>query len=56
VAVDLVPTGSGTLVRLTHELPRDTAGRHAEGWEHYLSRLAVAASGADPGADPWLSR
>ena len=56
VAVDLVPTDSGTLVRLTHELPRDTAGRHAEGWEHYLSRLAVVASGADPGADPWLSR
>jgi hypothetical protein len=56
VAVDLVPTDSGTLVRLTHELPRDAAGRHAEGWEHYLSRLAVAAAGSDPGADPWLSR
>jgi len=25
---------------------------HAEGWAHYLARLAVAASGRDPGADP----
>ena len=56
VAIDLEPTDAGTLVRLTHALPADSASAHAEGWEHYLSRLAVAASGADPGADPWLSR
>ena len=56
VAIDLEPTDAGTLLRLTHELPRDSAAPHSEGWEHYLSRLAVAAEGADPGADPWLSR
>ena len=56
VTVDLVPTDSGTLVRLTHSLPAESAAGHAEGWEHYLSRLAVVAVGADPGADPWLSR
>jgi len=56
VAIDLEPTDAGTLVRLTHALPADSASAHGEGWEHYLSRLAVAATGADPGADPWLSR
>jgi uncharacterized protein YndB with AHSA1/START domain len=56
VSIDLVPTDDGTLVRLAHELPRDGAGQHAEGWEHYLSRLSVAATGDDPGKDPWLSR
>ena len=56
IDASLEPTDAGTLLRLTHELPRDSAAPHAEGWEHYLSRLAVAAEGADPGADPWLSR
>jgi uncharacterized protein YndB with AHSA1/START domain len=56
VAIDLVPTDHGTLLRLHHELPSAEVGGHGEGWEHYLSRLAVAASGSDPGRDPWLSR
>lgn len=27
-----------------------------EGWEHYLPRLAAAASGGDAGPDPWVVR
>jgi uncharacterized protein YndB with AHSA1/START domain len=56
VAIDLVPTDDGTLLRFVHELPPDSAGSHAEGWDHYLGRLAAAASGDGPGEDPWLSR
>ena len=56
VAIDLVPTDDGTLVRLTHELPTDEAAPHDHGWQHYLARLAAAAGGEDPGEDPWLSR
>jgi uncharacterized protein YndB with AHSA1/START domain len=56
VEVTLTPAGAGTHVRLVHrglaapEL-RDT---HRAGWDHYLSRLAVAAPGGDPGPDPFL--
>ena len=32
----------------------ESAGSHATGWDHYLARLAVAATGADAGRDPWL--
>jgi uncharacterized protein YndB with AHSA1/START domain len=51
VEVTLVPDGDGTLVRLVHAgLPDDTwRAQHAEGWQRYLDRLAVAGSGGDPG-------
>jgi len=54
VEVDLVPDGDGTLVRLTHlGLPdREQRDEHTKGWTHYLGRLALAASGRDPGPDP----
>jgi uncharacterized protein YndB with AHSA1/START domain len=57
VEIELVPDGEGTLLRFTHrDLPSaDSAERHSHGWDHYLGRLATAASGGDPGADPWLS-
>lgn len=56
VEYELVPEGDGTRLRFTHrDLPgADSAGSHAHGWDHYLPRLAAAASGADPGRDPWL--
>jgi uncharacterized protein YndB with AHSA1/START domain len=58
VEFDLVEQPDGTLVRLTHTgLPN--AGQcdgHAEGWAHYLSRLAEVAAGRDPGPDPWRDR
>jgi uncharacterized protein YndB with AHSA1/START domain len=55
VEITLVPDGASTLVRLRHHgLPGGPEDRHAEGWEHYLARLAVAAAGRDGGPDPWV--
>ena len=53
VEVSLTPDGDGTLVRLTHSrLPEGAVAFHRAGWDHYLGRLAAAATG-DPGPDPW---
>lgn len=50
----VVPDGASTIVRLRHHgLPGGPEDRHAEGWDHYLARLAVAAAGGDAGPDPW---
>jgi uncharacterized protein YndB with AHSA1/START domain len=48
----------GTLLRFTHTgLPSvEQCKGHAEGWAHYLQRLAEVAAGRDPGPDPWLGR
>jgi uncharacterized protein YndB with AHSA1/START domain len=57
VEIDLLDRDGGTLVRMTHSgLPNaaQCAG-HAKGWAHYLGRLAVAASGGNPGVDPGVS-
>jgi len=42
------------VVRLAHRRlkPEAVALRRAS-WHHYLPRLALAASGADPRRDPW---
>lgn len=55
VEVTLTPDGDHTIVRLVHrDLPsKQSADSHTRGWEHYLERLALAGSGADPGPDPW---
>jgi uncharacterized protein YndB with AHSA1/START domain len=57
VEFELVPHGEGTLLRLRHhDLPgAGAAASHRRGWDHYLPRLAVAASGGDPGPDPWVT-
>jgi uncharacterized protein YndB with AHSA1/START domain len=55
VEVTLAPEGAGTLVRLRHGGLGAAGGTYREGWEHYLPRLAIAAAGGDPGADPWTS-
>ena len=55
VEVTLRPDGEATLLRLCHSglpTPESVAG-HAEGWDHFLSRLAIAAAGGDPGPDPY---
>jgi uncharacterized protein YndB with AHSA1/START domain len=50
VAIELVPDGAGTIIRLTHSgLPPDLIEVHRYGWEHYVPRLAAAADGMDPG-------
>jgi uncharacterized protein YndB with AHSA1/START domain len=54
VEVTLAPDGEGTHVRLVHrglQTP-EMREQHRQGWEHYLTRLAVAAAGGDPGPDP----
>ncbi|HWG07899.1 MAG TPA: SRPBCC domain-containing protein [Solirubrobacteraceae bacterium] len=54
VEVSLIPEGENTVVRLTHgRLKPEAVALHRAGWHHYLARLALAASGADPGRDPW---
>ena len=53
VEVALEPDGDGTLVRLRHyDLPEQAREMHGQGWELYLGRLAIAASGGDPGPEP----
>jgi uncharacterized protein YndB with AHSA1/START domain len=53
VEIDLIDQASGTLLRMAHSGLPNAAQRagHSKGWEHYLGRLAVAASGGNPGAD-----
>lgn len=52
VEIELIPDGDGTLVRLTHSgLEPGEQPLHRQGWEHYVTRLATAASGSDPGPD-----
>ena len=59
VEIDLMEQPpDGTLLRLTHTgLPNaEQCAGHAEGWAHYVDRLAAVASGHDPGPDPWHGR
>jgi uncharacterized protein YndB with AHSA1/START domain len=57
IEIELVPEGDGTTLRFLHrDLPNaEAAQSHAHGWDHYLERLAIAAPGGDPGADPWVT-
>ena len=57
VEVLLAADGDGTLLRLIHrDLPsEESAVNHGRGWRHYLDRLAVAATGGDPGIDKFGS-
>jgi uncharacterized protein YndB with AHSA1/START domain len=54
VEVTLEATDDGTLVLLTHHGLPDlgSVAHHRAGWESYLPRLAIAATGGDPGLDP----
>ena len=53
VEVTLEPDGDQTIVRLRHfGLPADEMAGHSKGWDHYMPRLVLAASGVDPGPDP----
>ena len=58
VEIDLIEQSTGTLLRLTHTgLPNaEQCAGHAEGWAHYLDRLAEVAAGRDLGPDPWHGR
>ena len=56
VEVTLTADGDETVVRLEHrDLPTaEQRAKHAMGWDHYLSRLGVAAVGGDPGPDEMI--
>ena len=50
----LTRISGGTRVDLVHSGLPDTEVRgHADGWTHFLPRLALAGTGADAGADHW---
>jgi uncharacterized protein YndB with AHSA1/START domain len=53
VEIDLLEQPDGTLLRMTHTgLPTaEQCANHADGWVHYLGRLAVVGAGRDPGPD-----
>jgi uncharacterized protein YndB with AHSA1/START domain len=54
VEVTLLDEDGGTRVILHHhDLPSDDQRKHhRQGWELYLTRLAIRATGGDPGPDP----
>jgi len=53
IEIDLIDRAGGTLLRITHRgLPdAEQCAGHDRGWAHYLSRLAIAATGRNPGVD-----
>lgn len=52
VEFTLTPTPTCTRLDLVHRaLIEPWASGHATGWTHYLTRLRLAATGIDPGAD-----
>jgi uncharacterized protein YndB with AHSA1/START domain len=53
IEIELEPSGDGTTLRFRHFGLADArvVEMHAHGWDHYLARLVVAASGGDPGED-----
>ena len=56
LVVNLTAVAGGTRVELSHSgLVPVEAAKHAIGWPHFLERLAMAASGRDPGIDPWTT-
>jgi uncharacterized protein YndB with AHSA1/START domain len=56
VEIVLRPDGAGTVLELVHrDLPPEELAQHGIGWGHFLDRLVVAASGGQPGPDPWAS-
>lgn len=55
VEVTLERDGDGTVLTLSHHGLADGArDAHAQGWSHYLERLAPAAAGRPSEPDPWI--
>lgn len=56
VTVTVEPAGDGSTVTLVHEgLDVEQEASHAEGWDHFLGRLEVAAAHGDAGPDDWAA-
>jgi len=55
VEFTLTPAARGTRVDLVHSgLPDTQLEGHADGWQHFLSRLKVVAVGGNAGHDDWV--
>ena len=57
VEITFADVGEGdTLMRLVHTgIPQNLRDGNVSGWDHYLPRLQLAASGQRPGPDPWAT-
>jgi len=56
VEVTLSEVDGETVVRLVHTgIPEQLRETNADGWDHYLPRLRVAAEGRSPGPDSWAA-
>jgi uncharacterized protein YndB with AHSA1/START domain len=54
VSFELTPISTGTRVEVLHtDLPAEQVPGHAEGWDHFLPRLARAAAGEQLPPDTW---
>ena len=55
VEVTFTQEGEITIVRVAHSgLPASEKMNTAYGWQHYLTRLGMAAIGRESGPDPWV--
>jgi uncharacterized protein YndB with AHSA1/START domain len=53
IEITLHPEGDKTRVHLVHRgLPDGVVSDHSQGWDHYLGRLAIAATGSNPDTPP----
>ena len=56
ITITVEPTDGGTLLTLVHEgLTEEQAAMHAEGWNHYFTRLEKVAADGDAGPDEWAA-
>lgn len=57
LVIELEETDDGeTLLHLSHHgLPTSEGEQYGVGWLHFVERLVILASGADPGPDPWAT-
>jgi uncharacterized protein (TIGR03086 family) len=56
VTITVEPADGGSTVTLVHEgLSAEQEVSHAEGWNHFLGRLELAAAKGDAGPDEWAA-
>ncbi|GAA3666429.1 TIGR03086 family metal-binding protein [Nocardioides ginsengisoli] len=56
VTITIEPVADGSAVTLVHDgLTAEQEVSHAEGWDHFLGRLELAAAAGDAGPDAWAA-